>query len=110
MSVLMTATCPQCHTPYSSTEGGAVKEPLDIMTYLNNGESQTVEFKRCGNQPEEDFYQTVCSFANRYGGHIFLGVADDGTVTGIRKDRLLPLERTIANALSNPKLFNSAPA
>ena len=32
-----------------------MKEPLDIMTYLNNGESQTVGFKRCGNQPEEDF-------------------------------------------------------
>ena len=42
-----------------------------------------VEFKRCGNGIESDTYETVCSFLNRFGGDIFMGVLDDGTVVGV---------------------------
>lgn len=38
------------------------------------GETIRVEFKRCGNGIESDTYETVCSFLNRFGGDIFLGV------------------------------------
>ena len=38
------------------------------------GETVAVEFKRCSNGIESDTYETVCSFLNRYGGDIFLGV------------------------------------
>lgn len=47
------------------------------------GETVAVEFKRCGNGIEADTYETVCSFLNRFGGDIFLGVLDDGTVVGV---------------------------
>ena len=47
------------------------------------GETIAVEFKRCGNGIENDTYETVCSFLNRYGGDIYLGIADDGHVVGI---------------------------
>ncbi len=46
------------------------------------GETVAVEFKRCGGNIEGDVYETVCSFSNRFGGDIFLGVNDDGTVEG----------------------------
>ena len=46
-------------------------------------ETIAVEFKRCGNGIESDVYETVCSFLNRFGGDIFLGVLDDGTVLGV---------------------------
>ena len=32
---------------------------------------------------ESDTYETVCSFLNRFGGDIFMGVLDDGTVLGV---------------------------
>jgi ATP-dependent DNA helicase RecG len=47
------------------------------------GENIATEFKRCGGKPEADTYETVCSFLNRFGGDLFLGVADDGTVLGV---------------------------
>ena len=47
------------------------------------GEGNNVEFKRCGNEVEHDVFESVCSFANRFGGDIYLGVLNDGTVTGV---------------------------
>ena len=49
---------------------------------LSIGETVAVEFKRCGNGIEHDVYESVCSFLNRFGGDLFMGVLDDGTVTG----------------------------
>ena len=46
---------------------------------LQIGETIAVEFKRCSNRIENDVYQSVCSFLNRFGGDIYLGVEDDGT-------------------------------
>ena len=31
-------------------------------------------------------YESICSFSNRNGGHIFLGVKDSGTILGIQTD------------------------
>ncbi len=45
---------------------------------LQIGETIAVEFKRCNNRIENDVYQSVCSFLNRFGGDIYLGVEDDG--------------------------------
>ena len=53
----------------------------ELVAHLRAGEGISAEFKRCGNRPEKDFFETVCSFANRQGGNIFLGVEDDGTVS-----------------------------
>lgn len=71
------------------------------------GETASVEFKRCGQQPERDTFESVCSFANTFGGSIFLGVEDDGTVSGIKADAALAIKRNIVNVVNNPKLFDS---
>ena len=41
------------------------------------GENICIEFKQGRNGFEDDAFQTVCSFLNRFGGDIFLGVSDD---------------------------------
>ncbi len=59
---------------------------MDIQTLKNMltiGENVCIEFKRGGNGFEKDAYQTVCSFLNRFGGDIFLGVLDDSTVCSV---------------------------
>lgn len=59
---------------------------MDINTLesiLEIGETVAVEFKRCGNGIENDTYESVCSFLNRFGGDLFLGVLDNGKVKGI---------------------------
>ena len=57
-------------------------EPSILKNILDVGETIGVEFKRCSNGIDNDVYETVCSFLNRFGGDIFLGVLDNGTVIG----------------------------
>ena len=47
------------------------EEALDL---ISQGESVTIEFKKCRNEIASEVYPTVCSFSNRFGGHIFMGV------------------------------------
>ncbi len=82
-------------------ESEALSEILAI------GETADVEFKRCGQQPERDTFESVCSFANTFGGSIFLGVEDDGAVSGVKADNLLAIKRNVVNVVNNPKLFDS---
>lgn len=70
----------------------------------------SLEFKRCGNQPQQDVFETICSFANRQGGSILLGVLDDGVVEGIPHASATSIERNIINVTGNPKMFNATPA
>ena len=64
-----------------------------------------MEFKRCGNGIESDVYETVCSFLNRFGGDIFLGVLDDGTVLGVPENAAADMVRNFLSCVSNPALF-----
>lgn len=77
--------------------------------YIQAGEGISVEFKRCGSQPGQDTFETICSFANRQGGSILLGVRDDGAVEGVPEASALNIERNISNVTSNPNLFNVSP-
>ena len=63
---------------------------------LQAGESQTVEFKstarwniQAGKRDKKlDFViiKTVCGFLNAEGGHLLIGVTDDGEVIGLAED------------------------
>lgn len=81
----------------------------ELRGYLAAGEGLVTEFKRCGTGPQNDLYETVCSFANRQGGNIFMGVDDDGAVVGIPPAAVRDMQRTVVNAVSNPKLFTIPP-
>lgn len=80
-----------------------------LERFIQEGEGISVEFKRCGAQPGQDTFETICSFANRQGGSILLGVRDDGTVEGVPEASALNIERNISNVTSNPDLFNVSP-
>jgi ATP-dependent DNA helicase RecG len=57
---------------------------LDLKPILSKGESLSVEFKsdqKC--LSDRDLVSAVVSLANTEGGDLFLGVEDDGTVTGL---------------------------
>ena len=77
--------------------------------YIQAAEGKSVELKRCGSQPGKDTFETICSFANRQGGSVLLGVRDDGTVEGVPEASVLSIERSISNVTSNPNLFNVSP-
>lgn len=70
------------------------------------GETIAVEFKRCGNRIENDIYETVCSFLNRFGGDLYLGVLDDGTVQGVPENTAPDLVKNFISVVSNPNMFS----
>ena len=76
-----------------------------LKQILEVGETIAVEFKRCGNGIENDVYETVCSFLNRFGGDIFLGVLDDGTVCGVSEKAAPDMIKNFISCISNPALF-----
>ena len=76
-----------------------------IKSMLNVGETVAVEFKRCGNGIEHDVYETVCSFLNRFGGNIFLGVLNDGTVVGVPEKAATDMVKNFIAVVSNPAVF-----
>ena len=74
---------------------------------LAQGEGLMVEFKsiqagKLGNS----VFETVSAFSNRYGGHILMGVADDGTVQGIPANQVDGLKRNFAKMVSNPEVVH----
>ena len=77
-----------------------------ISQLLALGENIVIEFKRCGNGVEFDTYQTVCSFLNRFGGDILLGVEDDGTVVGVPKNAARDMVKNIISTVSNSAMFS----
>ncbi|MCI8730827.1 MAG: winged helix-turn-helix transcriptional regulator [Lachnospiraceae bacterium] len=77
-----------------------------IKSILKIGETIAVEFKRCGNGIENDVYETVCSFLNRFGGDIFLGVLNDGTVLGVPGKAAPDMVKNFISCVSNPVLFS----
>mgnify|MGYP002735323220 FL=1 len=60
-------------------------DPTELSKIISNGESMTVEFKRCDRKKlsDTDIVEAAICLANGEGGLLLVGVEDDGTVTGI---------------------------
>ncbi len=59
----------------------------ELLEIITNGESSGVEFKLDDIRPEQ-LAKEVVALANFQGGKILLGVTDDGTILGIRRQDL----------------------
>lgn len=60
----------------------------ELLTLIHGGENIRVEFKKSTNEITRDVYDTVCSFSNRDGGIIILGVKDTKMANRERKNEL----------------------
>ena len=77
-----------------------------LKSIIRDGEGLTVEFKECRDQINRDVYETVCAFLNRSGGHIVLGVDDNGNITGIDADALPQIKKDLVTTLNNSQKIN----
>jgi len=55
----------------------------EALKFIKQGEGQFVEFKKKANHPEK-IIREVVAFANSGGGNLFIGVDDNGTISGLR--------------------------
>ncbi|MEQ6167269.1 MULTISPECIES: ATP-binding protein [unclassified Ekhidna] len=81
-----------------------VKEALKL---IRGGEGQFVEFKKKANHPEK-IIREVVAFANSTGGHLFIGVDDNGALAGLKypEDDEYVLTKAI-NELCRPAILFS---
>jgi len=79
---------------------------IDIMELLAQGEGITVEFKESKQELNKDTFESVCAMLNRLGGHLFLGVEDDGTVCGIDRDCIEKIKKNFVTQMNNPDKIN----
>ena len=75
----------------------------EIKHLIQNGEKIDVEFKESKNALTKDVFDTVCSFNNRNGGHILLGVNDKREIIGVSKDKVDKVIKEFTTAINNPQ-------
>ena len=73
-----------------------------LLDIIKKKEKTTTEFKKAKNKLPDNLFETICAMLNRNGGHIFLGIDDDGTILGINKDYISQMEKDFANLCNNP--------
>ena len=79
----------------------------EIRRLIQDGEKIDVAFKLSENGLNKDIYESVCSFNNRNGGHIFLGIVD-GTkeIKGVNPDRIDKMLKDFTTAVNNASKIN----
>lgn len=80
--------------------------PNNLLKVINNGESINVEFKQAKKSLPSTLFETICAMLNRNGGHIFLGVKDNGEIIGVYKDYIKKIKKEFVDLCNNPeKIF-----
>jgi len=80
--------------------------PNRFEELLAQGEGISIEFKECKDALPKNVFETLCAFLNRFGGDIFLGLKDDGTIIGVDKDKSKKIRADFVSAMNNPqKIF-----
>ena len=78
----------------------------NLKQLINRGECINVEFKESKNKINKDAYETVCSFLNRSGGHLILGVNNSGEILGVNPDEAESLKKNFVTSINNPDILN----
>jgi ATP-dependent DNA helicase RecG len=74
-----------------------------LRQLLAKGEGLTIEYKECITGLNNGVWETVCSFSNRYGGHLILGATDDGEPIGVNRNAVQDMKKNFVNMLNNPQ-------
>ena len=79
-----------------------------LKEIVSGGESITVEFKQSKAKLNKDVFESVCAFLNRNGGHLFLGVEDKGSITGIDPEVVERVKKEFVSSMNNSQKISPA--
>ena len=74
---------------------------MKLTDEIAEGESYGLEFKLIPNEERIKYLKTAVAFANGKGGRLLFGVANDGTVHGIARDKVFAEMDAIVNSISD---------
>ena len=79
----------------------------ELKKLIQTGEKRDVEFKKSQNDITKDVYETVCSFNNRDGEHVILGVVDSTKdICGINPERIDKILKDFTTSINNGNKIN----
>lgn len=81
--------------------------PSLIQSLLSRGEGIEVEFKEAFFELPKSTFETVCAFLNRRGGHLLLGVKDDGKVEGVLESEAARMVAELTTNANNGQKLSS---
>jgi len=73
----------------------------ELLEIIDKGEGHSTEFKKSTTDITKDVYESICAFSNRDGGHVFLGVKDNGEILGIDPDCIEKIKKDFVNSINN---------
>lgn len=76
-------------------------QEAELLSLIRQSEGITIEFKKSASEITKDVYDTVCSFSNRDGSHIFLGVRDDGVILGVNPNVAARMKEDFVTSINN---------
>ncbi|ADV34785.1 Divergent AAA domain (plasmid) [Mesomycoplasma conjunctivae] len=82
----------------------------ELKKLLIQGEGEEIEFKTCKDALSKSVFDTVSAFSNKNGGHLILGIGDNGEVLGVDKTKVKKIVNDFLNSIHdstkiNPPLF-----
>lgn len=77
--------------------------PNSLKNIILEGECATTEFKEAKNALPKNLFESICGMLNRLGGHIFLGVKDNGEIVGVDENNITEMKKHFANLCNNPE-------
>lgn len=85
---------------------GKQRLPDELLRLIRHGEDYQLEYKEAKTDLPKSLFDTVCSFSNREGGDIFLGVHDTGVILGVDPDAAGKMVTNFATLANNKdKIF-----
>jgi ATP-dependent DNA helicase RecG len=70
---------------------------------ISLGEGLHCEFKEARDQLPRNLFESIAAFLNTDGGIIFLGVGDDGSITGVDPSAVDSMKAELASLSNNPQ-------
>lgn len=82
----------------------------ELKKLLIQSEGEEIEFKTCKDALSKSVFDTVSAFSNKNGGHLILGIGDNGEVLGVDKTKVKKIVNDFLNSIHdstkiNPPLF-----
>ena len=74
-----------------------------LLELIKKGENTNVEFKESKNGLSKNVFETICAFLNRNGGHLLLGVQDNGSIQGIEENKIDKIIDNLVTQVNNPQ-------
>ena len=84
----------------ASTGSSQIMTKAELLEMIRNGESSKLEFKRASEHPDS-IAKEMSALLNFEGGHVLLGVEDDGDICGLSQNRQQAEERVMHIARQN---------